>query len=71
MLIGVCCAAGDLSEGVRGGSVRRLGEHEPSAVRRQEHPLRDQVWSRSEGKHQTLRLKSTDSQLSLEAPVMN
>lgn len=49
----------------------RLGEHEPSAVRRQEHPLRDQVWGGFEGKDQTLPLKSTDSELNLEAPIMN
>ncbi len=49
----------------------RLREHEPSSLRRQEHPLWDQVWSGFEGKDQTLHLKSTDSELHLEAPIMN
>lgn len=51
--------------------MRRLGEHEPSTLRRQEHPLRDQVWSGFEGKDQTLYLKSTEYELNLEGIIMN
>lgn len=40
---------GDLPEGVRGGPVWRLGEHEPGTVRCSQHTIWYKVWIRSQG----------------------
>lgn len=40
---------GDLPQGVRGGPVRRLGEHEPGPIRCSQHTIWDKIWIRSQG----------------------
>lgn len=42
-------SVGDLSQGVRGGSVRWIREYEPGPVRCSQHTIWYKVWSRSQG----------------------
>lgn len=44
-----CVFAGNLPQGVRGGPVWRLREHEPGPVCCSQHTIWNKVWIRSQG----------------------